>query len=548
MLWESRLRASSEPFGLFALANSFAGLLIVGLMLAVGLGVLVWRFGGGPLRVAPPCAVVILILYCVVLTKSRTAWCGVAVGGAAWMALSLRQQIPIVGVKWRRVLLGGTLAIVAAFAVAGLSGGFDWKVVTEAPKSLSYRMQYWRGTWHMLAERPVFGAGPGNFRQLYLKHKLPESSEEIADPHNMLLDVWSSGGLLALAGFAGFIVCAFRLVKTSTVNDEGPKPGPPLQHPVVIGTAAGFGLIWCQSWLLGDISPADYRFTAMPLMFVGYLALAAFLGRSIKGQMVSTACLAAAAISLLIHLLGSGGIEMPAMTQTLLLLAAIGRADVADKSTSSQRIPTPASARGVVVIAAVTLVLLFACLSTATAPVTQSKALVASGEAAQRRGNLQQAESLYRKASEHDPFSPQPIERLARLWFDRWLLTRQVGDDSFEKAVELQRLAIQLDPHNWLGFETLGQWHQTRYTETGDKNDARKAAEHLAQAADRYPASAALQAELAEALNAADKKNEARKHAKIAIDLDTGNHQAGHSDKYLPENVLQRLDRLQRGD
>ena len=52
VLWESRLRASSEPFGLFALANSFAGLLIVGLMIAMGLGILARRTGSSSLRLA----------------------------------------------------------------------------------------------------------------------------------------------------------------------------------------------------------------------------------------------------------------------------------------------------------------------------------------------------------------------------------------------------------------------------------------------------------------------------------------------------------------
>ena len=67
------------------------------------------------------------------------------------------------------------------------------------------------------------------------------------------------------------------------------------------------------------------------------------------------------------------------------------------------------------------------------------------------------------------------------------------------------------------------------------------------QAVDRYPASSALQAELAEAWDAVGKKEEARKHAEIAVELDDVNHRAGHSDKYLPENVLQRLERLQQG-
>src|SRR5262249_47471001 len=68
-------------------------------------------------------------------------------------------------------------------------------------------------TWQMLRETPrnwLAGVGPGNFRQHYLQFKLPQSSEEIADPHNLVLDVWANGGLLALAGLVGICWAGLR--------------------------------------------------------------------------------------------------------------------------------------------------------------------------------------------------------------------------------------------------------------------------------------------------------------------------------------------------
>ena len=104
----------------------------------------------------------------------------------------------------RAILLGaavtvgvvGTLGIL--LTVAALGGGFDVQVISEAPKSLDYRLQYWTGAMGVIREHPLVGVGPGNFRQHYLRYKVPESSEDIADPHNLVLDLWTSGGLLRL--------------------------------------------------------------------------------------------------------------------------------------------------------------------------------------------------------------------------------------------------------------------------------------------------------------------------------------------------------------
>ena len=61
----------------------------------------------------------------------------------------------------------------------------------------------------MIADRPWLGCGPGNFQDVYTQYKLPEASEEVADPHDFLFEVWATAGtpaLLALLGVLGLFL------------------------------------------------------------------------------------------------------------------------------------------------------------------------------------------------------------------------------------------------------------------------------------------------------------------------------------------------------
>jgi hypothetical protein len=169
VLWENRALHSTEPLGTFALANTLAGILAVGLILAVAR----WRAAGTGLSAKFALATsVALISYCLALTKSRSAWLGAASG---LLLLALQHQS---GRNFRLLLRGGLAAaivIVSAAGVAGITGALDREVILESPKSLQYRLLYWSGTVEMLAENPLFGTGPGNFRQAYLPHKPDES-------------------------------------------------------------------------------------------------------------------------------------------------------------------------------------------------------------------------------------------------------------------------------------------------------------------------------------------------------------------------------------
>ncbi|MEQ9065769.1 MAG: O-antigen ligase family protein, partial [Gimesia chilikensis] len=215
---------SSEPLGMFALANPFAGLLAVGFLIAVELSVhslLPPRTEGSPpanrnrLQIAVYLISTMLISYCLILTKSRSAWGGALAGLVCLGLLKLLQRQRLRQTTQRlsrkQLITGVTLVVcvlVGFFLLATLSGGFDRAVLSEAPKSLQYRIEYWTGTWDVIKENLMWGTGPGNFREHYLKYKLPGSSEEIADPHNLFLDGWANAGLIALGGLLLIIALA----------------------------------------------------------------------------------------------------------------------------------------------------------------------------------------------------------------------------------------------------------------------------------------------------------------------------------------------------
>ena len=99
-------------------------------------------------------------------------------------------------------------------AVGLATGRLDRAVLTQSSLSMRYRWEYWQGAWGVITEgaptlgqalsAPTFwsGAGPGNFGVHYLRYKLPQSSEEIQDPHNLFLEVWATAGFWAVLALA----------------------------------------------------------------------------------------------------------------------------------------------------------------------------------------------------------------------------------------------------------------------------------------------------------------------------------------------------------
>jgi len=572
-LWEERLY-SDEPFGPFALANTFAGLLLVFLFTLVALlaGSFHPSFRWRPF--VGPALAVLLVLWCLLLTKSRTAWVGGIAGAAAWWLI--RPGGAIRGMhRWLRVAFLVAVAIVAVTAVTILSGGLDREVVSEAPKSLRYRWQYWTGTADLLQEFPVFGSGPGNFRAYYLKHKPAASSEEIRDPHNLVLDVWCNGGVAAVTGLLLLVVFVIRRAFAVTKNDEQQTPSLPpstgdSMEPLrvwVCGVVGGFLLVLGRSWFVDD-GTLDRHFAVLAGTLVALWATHATL----KMSGILFAAFVASMVALLVHLTGAGGIEMPAITQLVLLLSIAvsgnGQKSASDEdaalpanppekpSADSQKPQSGQPQRGrnaatsqsrllACVVGATTAAVLFgACLSTAMLPVMRSHwAMAAGDDALFSRGRADLADRFYRQSAEFDPFSPEPVRKLAVLAYSRWQRSR--GDRRLlDAAIERQRIAVKLNERHFIGYWTLGRWLAERYRLSGRREDIEKSLEAFKAAVERYPHHAELLVEYAKALHTAGHHERAAELAARALVQDDVNRREGHVDKYLPQDVRKQMTTL----
>ncbi len=380
---ENRL-ASVEPLGTFALTNSLAGFLVPWLLVAGAVCFLLPAEREARRRVLAAIAIAgLLVVGCLLLTKSRSGYVAALAGVVLLAAAVARQRGP----AWYRridlrlpLAIGGSLVVlgVVLVTVAAATGGLDVKVLSEAPKSVLYRIQYWQSTLAMIADHPWVGCGPGNFQDYYTTYKLPQASETVADPHNFLLEVWATAGTPAALALVAAMVCVVWHVWRIGVSESAavatasqsathggdsnsnakPDSAPrresaggrrrrtprkrrdarvvPTQAPrawylvawrdsslaILLGALAG-GVLTYLCWTLDRRSLAEsaVRLAIMvPVVAAVALALLTWVQR---GRMAAWVPLVGAG-ALLVHLLASGGIGFPGVAQSLWLLAALG--------------------------------------------------------------------------------------------------------------------------------------------------------------------------------------------------------------------------------
>lgn len=155
------------------------------------------------------CLGVAATAFSLVATRSRGGiGAGVIVGltvAAGWKFRSAIKQ------RWKSsavvagIILGLGIAAVCSYGV--------WKDRLPS-KTMSIRWFYWTGAAEIVRERPLLGAGPGNFSDAYMKVRRPEGEEEVKTPHNFVAHAMAQYGLPGGAVFvllvAGMVILAWR--------------------------------------------------------------------------------------------------------------------------------------------------------------------------------------------------------------------------------------------------------------------------------------------------------------------------------------------------
>lgn len=529
-LLTDRATASTEPIGLFALANTLAAVTLAGWLMTLHASSHVWLHERQLRAWLPWLACLAILSLCLLLSKSRGAWLAACCTLVVWAVAALLRK-SLTGRKALRLALTGIVLAGVAVLVVWQIGGLDREVFSEAPKSLGYRIQYWQSTWALIQDHPVFGVGPGNFRQHYVLYKLPGASEEVRDPHNLILDVWANGGLLALIGLAGVIFAgasAGRRIWKSGL--EAPAPSPPLRS-----------VLTCGVWAIGSVGLQQGIFDAQwdPRLLAVLTVWCVLAGWLHFASIRNPLCVWAgwlASIGILVHLLASGGIAMPVIL--LLVLTLIG---CCHAEANSEKDSVAFSPRLSIVAAIGFSLALWLCLWSSVIPGITVAAEIANGKAVWlRQRDLRSAERAFRSAAKSDSMAAEACSLLAQACHAQWV--SDPGDSTqFDEAIAALDEARKRDPRDVNSSILESQWWLERFQREKKPEQAEAAVVASGRAATLSPQSTLAQATRALALAAANRADpELLAHV---LEMDNENHRRAHLEVLLSSAVRLQLTR-----
>jgi len=610
-LFEARLY-SPEWMGTFALANSLAGYLTPWLVVAAGIAIfrnsshlaprdVTTSLGdstasSGDVTTSPGDSTTSRGARRLLYTGSAASLLTVLLAGGLWMTRSRSGlAAAVLGVVlawwlcgrpnkrlgWKLPAVGASVAVV--LVVVGIATG----ALGGATKSLGYRLEYWQSTGKIIAEHPIAGCGPGNFRYEYTAYKLPQASEEVADPHNFLMETWATAGSFALAAMLAVLGCFFRNSlslrervgvrgkqkrntpsNTSSNPDDataGPSQGgrgrrkrasnralPSRQpdsvnapHPNPLPEGEG---TWCIlggavlgfliSVPLASLSTAPPSRAAVQIGLPVAAVCVALLSGWIRHGRLPRALPTIGVAALLVNLLAAGGIGYPGVAGSLWLLMALGlRGD------------RPRMATRGIALAGLLVVLSVAgtCTFSAYSPVLSSRQAMRMA-----RQDPQNAERWLAEAATADPLAAEPLEALADLHAAE--LARGRLDASFEQLADLDARALARAPNSGAAYLASGDRFRRLASAASEPSHVvplwpggreeiaaaaiGRAVESYRCAVARYPNSALYHARLTDALYDAGEQSQGRREAEAALDLDRA---MPHADKKLDASVRQRL-------
>lgn len=544
-LFEQRLLASREPFGMFGLANTLGGLLASALLwLLVAISPRLFR---GDVRQRLILLTGLGIIgWCLILTKSRTAALGFLVGVLWWVAQqSLRHRDLRLKTRHGLGIVALGIAMGAIPLLLAASGVWDWQVLSEAPKSLSYRWQYWVASSRLIQEQPFLGVGLGQFRQQYLRVKLPEASEEIADPHNLWFDAWLNGGVLSVLGLGLLGWYTWRLLCSNSEEISASPPNKSAGLHVTLGGLLAIPVLLLAQAALGAW---DDRLFVLGVVFAFICAGILWIAASNPEGLTSGRAACWAIIPLVVHLHGAGGFGMSGVLLWLLMLVTFSDHKVAIQGSSKlgQQFPQTSwfGFRTVFLCLLATSVVGWLWL-----PDVRCRALLEQARMLVSR-NPTAAMTLLKQAADVDPWNPEPFIQLGELQQQR--VTAQMAStsenrsilDGFGQVEQSWQQGALRDPMNPHGWERRARTAELRFKVSRDKQDLMQAEQFWKQAVESYPTNVSYQAGWALTAENLGSRPMAIQAALQALRQDDLNRQLGHQERWLADEQRQHLESI----
>lgn len=181
--------------------------------------------------------VCLLGITAVLLTFTRAAWVGLALGLTWVMILTARR-----GARTRHI----AVILVAACVVAAVM----WPILalradtTQTSAALDERLALMQMAWGVISDNPIFGVGAGAYAFVFREYVTPDLRQNwLFVVHNTYLLRWAETGIVGLLGLLAFWLGAFRVAMRASHESDR------MTMSLGVGcSAAVIALLWEMWW------------------------------------------------------------------------------------------------------------------------------------------------------------------------------------------------------------------------------------------------------------------------------------------------------------
>ncbi|HAL44525.1 MAG TPA: hypothetical protein DCP47_01160 [Phycisphaerales bacterium] len=519
MLYEHRLY-SKDVKGYFATSNSAGSFFNLAIFSAIAV------FAGGLKKyrndyknLLMRAVILAVLLLGLILTESKGAL--LSFGAAAFVLCGIFVFGKILN-KYKVLIFSVIAILFIASILLMISYGLKHDRLPGG-NSMLVRWEYWTAASEIIADNFLTGVGGNNFGTYYTQYKAAKSLETVRDPHCFILTIFSSYGIIGVAGFLTCLVIPiFKAMKRSTpVENENnisrmiTKAAIPTVLVLLLLRPIAF-----RSELGGRFDLAAYiiavLYIAPVFMFGAALWLMAKGKKFSEEFSIKKAALLCGILAVLLHNLIDFGIFEPGILTALFAVIALSASQYENQHT----VQLGNSKRYIPLV--LTIGVVIGCMWFYIIPVGKTAFKVETAKQLSSYGYMDNAAAILSTAIKDDVYNPTPANLKGTIETFCYKANPPQYKNKLEDANQSFLIAIARDPADFKNFEKLSEVYESMAEAYPDKCNMwfEKALEALEKALVRYPTDSEMHLKAGTLAQQLNKTDEAIEHYMQAIAIE----------------------------